>query len=659
MPIPVKVQDTLRDPIGNSLPKIMIKVVTTVGSGSVLTSAEVTHITDSNGYYDFELEAGTHNIYVKFTDTFEYIGTTIVNESVPSPVNINTLLHFSTPIQPDIVNDIYDNVYGCICCLENNINTCTTQLSCQVVQGDTGVRQEMTTYTNNCLQACSAELTTAMQSGDAQTLTQAQVYTDALGTNIACCTTALDSGLSQLCTTMTSITTQQGCAIAQACSVAQAGDASVVQQMCAYTDTCTGNVETSLSNLITACTASVSQCLSATPTFAAYQVKSAIGDVSASIGVITSQDCIDGKDFTSSCVILKGDKVVLWNGLCDASSKEVHPFVLCNDTVYMNHTMVNCLEGTCVKGASIYGANICAGTVESVNFVSCRDTSTCPAQGFCINGDTGNAEFYDVTVRGRIEGSTIRGSTIEGGVIKGSAIQSSYIASDVPILALSWANQEQYGAMDIISLCNRGITPYFGYNLGVTGNSTGVVPSIAIASYDYTDKSYYNRYTRRYITPYASATSHLLYKGICRTCSSSYPNSPPWPWPGSEPDNGVNIGFYLQNTGTDIRIDSGLIRNGQSTTRVVGNTCIVFGASMYTVRCNACKSCYDPRRGARCYDYWSWYETGYHVTVDVRKHDYCANVAAFWTCLFLNGLPYTHNLCDVANNTTTPTDGGP
>lgn len=411
MPVPVTVTDILRNPIGQPLPKVKIRIITTTGSGSVLSFAEVEHVTDANGLYNFELLAGTHNIYVKYTDTFEYIGTSIVNESVPSPSTINELLHFSTPIQPDIVNDIYDTLDCCINDLENDINTCTTQISEQVVQGDVGVCQSLTTYTNECLQACSAELQQALVAGDAAILQEAQVYTDACGTEIAQCTTSLRSDLTQLDQCFQTACTEQGQAIADTVLCLQAGDATVEQRMCAYTDTCTGEVETSLSNLITACTAAVEECLTATPNFAAYQVKASIGDVSASIGVIASQECIDGKDFASSCVIMKGDKVILWNGLCDASSDEVQPFVLCNNTVYMCHTMINCLESTCIKTSDICGSVVC-GSCICGGAINVNDRFTVNSSGVInISAQNGNVgmkinneriDVYDASGRIRV-----------------------------------------------------------------------------------------------------------------------------------------------------------------------------------------------------------------------------------------------------------------
>ncbi|CAM0052876.1 tail protein [Vibrio phage K479] len=257
----VRVEGLLKTPLNTPAANIPIKIITTIGAGETLSSSEVFYTTDNNGAYGFDLVYATHEIYAMFDDAFELIGTSVANESVPTPSTINELLHFSTPIQPEIVDKIYDDVYGCIDDLENDINTCMTCMSEQVVQGDTGVCQAMTTYTNECLGACSAELTTAIQAGDAQTLSQAQAYTDIAGTEIACCTEALSTELSEICTTMTSLTTANCEAIATVCTELEAGDARTIQESKAYTDTCTGNVEANIINFVEACDASVYECL--------------------------------------------------------------------------------------------------------------------------------------------------------------------------------------------------------------------------------------------------------------------------------------------------------------------------------------------------------------------------------------------------------------
>lgn len=814
----VRVEGVLRTPINTPAANIPIKIITTIGAGETLSSAEVTYVTDASGNYGFDLVYATHEIYAMFDDAFELIGTSVANESVPTPTNINDLLHFSTPIQPEIVDKIYDDIYGCIDDLENDINTCMTCMSDQVVQGDTGVCQAMTVYTNDCLQACSAELTTAIQAGDAQTLSQSQAYTDATGAEIACCTEILSTSMSQLCTTMVASTEANGCAIAALCTDMEAGDASIIQSSKAYTDACTGNIEASITNMVRACDAAAYVCMTAisccveqvedgatttyrqdsppggankgdvwydtdddnkayrwnpdaqevgetytinvqstygygyvatlsnsspnpfivrgttvelfagetpdnktlmwfdsyttpgdiTPltvrtggndyvltwdnsikSFASadgvnlftsadvgndidveiikglgvwepvddtriemqqsgYGIVTCAGDAVASIELLATS--YSNTDVACAEILMRADKIAMHNGDATATT---YPFYVEGDNVYMNCAMVNCLEGVEITSGILCAGEITAAIIQSAGFNSCSNPAGGAPQGYCL-GAGGDAELNNVVIRGVIDGSVICGSTICGGVIKGSAIQSSYIATDVPSLTLTWANQEQYGSMDLTVICNQGNTPYMGYQSGVAASCTTTTPNLKIASYDYTGKTNYTRYTRRYITPYANGSSQLIHsssKSCCyNVCCNDYAPVPAYN------DGGVSICLCFRGTGTDRRIDSGTLRNGQSVTKVSGNTCVVFSATAYCCvqRASFCQGTNPPT-----YNTQIWVETGYHVYANVKKHDYCANVQCFCTSLYTNASARSHRLCDAANNATMPTSGGP
>lgn len=1317
----VRVEGLLKTPLNTPAANIPIKIVTTVGAGDTLPTSETTYVTDANGGYGFDLVYATHEIYAMFDDTFELVGTTVTNESVPTPSTISELLHFSTPIQPEIVDQIYSDVYGCIGDLETDINTCMTCMSEQVVQGDTGVCQAMTVYTNECLQACSAEITTAIQAGDAQTLSQAQAYTDVTGTEIACCTEALSTSMSELCTTMVATTEANGTSIATLRTDMEAGDASIIQESKVYTDVCTGNVEASVTNMVRACDAAAYTCMGAisccinvveanasktwyqdeepvganigdlwydtdngnephylsdfrvwesirdasisvaqaeanaatasahlacvcscayadgivsveearaiadaqakanaaelaacnyaeaeanlvavcscayadgivtaeearaiadaqakadaaqaaaiaasdtlgsaaaaeaaaktyadaqanlacvcacayadgivtaeearaiadaqakadaaqsaaiaasdslgsaaaaeqaacnyadanfvdsvtygtdiaaiqqqldksitswfgndTPTtnnypasdwptdeeksvhlgdlyydnddglsyrwsidegvylwiqvidsgitsaleaaskaqdtadskrrvffgtpvppydrgdlwdtgqglrradatstttfseshwlwatdangaaesaglaacnyalaqvnleqvradayadeaataaeeaaITAAEVKACAAAVDACIyadgvvtesesrtqaaytayadaaeaaavitanayadgvateaeqaaicaaeacacaaevnaklysdgclsaseaqtqaaykaytdaaeaaavvtsnayadgvaddaelaaiaaanacteaaeiranayadGIVTASEqatidaanayadaqdelakttseayadgvatqaeldaiaaaeqkvaeaevrmqqemdakdtncnakivaCTEGltgsielmecdicdisegvclqqsgyeivtcaddvqasisllatsfsnTDVKCSEILMQADKIAMHNG---NGTSTTYPFYVEGDNVYMNRALVNCLEGTEITSGILCSGEINATVIQSSDFNSCNNPAGGAPQGYCL-GAGGDAELNNVIIRGLIEGSVICGTNICGGVIKGSAIQSSYIATDVPSLTLTWANQEQYGSMDLTTICGQGNTPYMGYNLGVVATCTATTPNLKIASYDYTGKTNYNRYTRRYITPYVNATSQILHCSsiaCCyNVCAGDYPPPPAYN------DGGVSVCLCFRGTGTDRRIDSGTIRNGQSITKVSGNTCVTFTATAY---CCVYTDSYSVGGAPPRYNTQKWVETGYYVYASVKKHDYCANVTCFCTSLYTNASARNHRLCDAANNTTIPTSGGP
>lgn len=258
----IRVQGVLKNPLGQVVANVPIKVVTTSGFGDVLTTAEAIYFTDGLGNYDFNLEFATHDMYVMFTDTYELLGTTVANASVPTPTTISDLLFYTTPLPNDNEQCIRDDFSGCIGALESAWDTCIVQLSTQVAQGDTGVCQAMTTYTNDRLAACSAEMTTYVQAGDAFTLQESQAYADDVGTQITCCTNLLDTRLSSVCSTLSAYTASNDLAIANLCTDLQAGDAQVLQQAQAYSDVCNGVTCANLTNMIQACDAAVYTCMS-------------------------------------------------------------------------------------------------------------------------------------------------------------------------------------------------------------------------------------------------------------------------------------------------------------------------------------------------------------------------------------------------------------
>lgn len=107
------------------------------------------------------------------------------------------------------------------------------------------------------------------------------------------------------------------------------------------------------------------------------------------------------------------------------------------------------------------------------------------------------------TVEGSIiRGSSIEGTTMRGGTIFGSDIQANSIVTAEGYKTLSWANKEQYGSMDLITLINtQGRDKvYFCDSAGVTSTTsttgTGLLYS-TVASYNATDRGTHFRSSRR------------------------------------------------------------------------------------------------------------------------------------------------------------------
>ncbi|EPE2648744.1 phage tail tip fiber protein [Vibrio fluvialis] len=269
-----------------------------------------------------------------------------------------------------------------------------------------------------------------------------------------------------------------------------------------------------------------------------------------------------------------------------------------------------------------------------------------------INVNTLEAlDIYGSTIRGSLieattlKGGSIEGTTIYGSVITGGAIQASYIAADVQMLVLTWANQEQYGSMSVEYLESQGITPYMGFNIGVSDSDTAVAGAYAtlnIASYDNTDKTNYVRYSRRYVQPEGSSnTLRTFYES--KDWYASEDLSFPTPV-----DNGVICKVMITHQGATQTITSGRLYDGQSQT-VSG---IQFNVSMTVVQ--------DSEEGVY-YGSPGFKSTAcYHkFNINGSTVDYRGNMSALKVRYFINDVDVGGNLSDTAYNATTPTTGGP
>lgn len=372
----IRVLGVLQTPMSQVVQNVPIKVVTSSGFGNVLTTSEAIYFTDNQGNYDFNLAFGTHELYVMFTDTFEHIGTTVANDSLTDPsYTISELLYYTTPLPNQNEQCIRDDFGGCISALETAWDTCIVQLSQQVVQGDTGVCTAMTTYTNDRLQACSAELTDTIVAGDAAVLLESQAYADATGAEITCCTTSLNTALVDICSTLTAYTTSNDIAIACLCTDMDAGDAQVLQTAEAYSDTCAGIVCSNLVNMVQACDAAVYTCMSVIDNGAGlqqagYQIVTQAGDACASIALVATA-CTETA-VGESCILMQADKIIMHNGNPNTQS---YPFQVVGNCVYMDAAYIRCLTGDKIVSNTTIKAGSGATTAGMNGDDSGTDTS--------------------------------------------------------------------------------------------------------------------------------------------------------------------------------------------------------------------------------------------------------------------------------------------
>ena len=274
---------------------------------------------------------------------------------------------------------------------------------------------------------------------------------------------------------------------------------------------------------------------------------------------------------------------------------------------------------------------------------------------FATNADiTGHINATSGRFSGLVEGSTIKGSTIEagiirGGVITGAAIQGSYIASDVPLLTLTWRNQEEYGSMSIEVLESQGRDIYFGYQTGVTDTVDAAgTATLRIASYDYKPTSQKVRYTRRHITPNGHFRSQTMWEDTKTTTHwntsrcSSYPPYPTAQDVGVVPTLIVNGHHY----------NFPKMHNGHSV--VIGG--IRLNCAMHVSNSRTCTN-HGTGSGMTSYAK-SFTDVSYSFTYQFEYFDYSGNRPHLQVTAVTSGSTRNIHITDVANNISPPTNGG-
>lgn len=255
----IQVTGVLRTPTGAPLPNIDIRIISVIGSLLVLEGAFVIHTTDDAGNYDFPLEDGQYLIDVQYDDEAIIAGSSIVNEGTPTPVNLSELFLYTTPLDPQQVIDLQDEFQLLIDNLESAFDTETQEIRDQLVDGDASTLQTAQTFTNDRLGAEMAVITAVVTAGDASVLSQSTAYTDTAGNLLANDITQVAADTASAQIQLSATIDSQGAENALIRTEIAAGVATAISSTQTYSDTNTGDLQVLLTNLINAGDATVLQ----------------------------------------------------------------------------------------------------------------------------------------------------------------------------------------------------------------------------------------------------------------------------------------------------------------------------------------------------------------------------------------------------------------
>ena len=165
----------LYDPTGNELPNHDIRITS---KESTLNSVETT---DSNGNYSFILNEGWHYVEVLFKGKYLIVGDLLVDTSTPNPIDLNTLLEYSTPIETDDIYELPIEYQSLQDSLESSSLVHYREQRSQLVNPLTHKVSLIKAYESEDGNERSMSEGNDLTSCDAVVQTQNQVYTDSEG----------------------------------------------------------------------------------------------------------------------------------------------------------------------------------------------------------------------------------------------------------------------------------------------------------------------------------------------------------------------------------------------------------------------------------------------------------------------------------------------
>ena len=171
----VNIHGLLVDPSGNTLPSHDIRITS---KDDLLNSIETT---DDNGNYSFILSEGWHYVEVLFKGKYLIVGDLLVDGSTPSPITLNDLLKYSSPIEPDDLIELPTEYQSLQDSLENSSLTQYREQRSQLVNPLTHKVSLVKAYESDDGNERSLVELEDLTSCDASVQTQNQVYTDSEG----------------------------------------------------------------------------------------------------------------------------------------------------------------------------------------------------------------------------------------------------------------------------------------------------------------------------------------------------------------------------------------------------------------------------------------------------------------------------------------------
>ena len=171
------VKGVLANPFGNPIAEAVIRFTAIVAEGSVLKGVDAECVTTNEGGYEFNLQYGRYRLEVLHEDEFHESGLILVDENLPSPITITSLVLYARPYEPPLLNPdkpVWDELYKDVL----GSDEWERQAEEQVRDGDVLVNEDKSIHKNGDAYLAKETHTTGIESTvhSTQTLTYKDEY---------------------------------------------------------------------------------------------------------------------------------------------------------------------------------------------------------------------------------------------------------------------------------------------------------------------------------------------------------------------------------------------------------------------------------------------------------------------------------------------------
>lgn len=171
------VKGVLANPFGNPIAEAVIRFTAIVAEGSVLKGVDAECVTTKEGGYEFNLQYGRYRLEVLHEDEFHESGLILVDENLPSPITITSLVLYARPYEPPLLNPdkpVWDELYKDVL----GSDEWERQAEEQVRDGDVLVNEDKSIHKNGDSYLAKETHTTGIESTvhSTQTLTYKDEY---------------------------------------------------------------------------------------------------------------------------------------------------------------------------------------------------------------------------------------------------------------------------------------------------------------------------------------------------------------------------------------------------------------------------------------------------------------------------------------------------